>query len=83
LNVFRRIFGKPTQNWVLALTKLENNIKYVVTVRKTHSFWCDSKSIWLCFCCGVMRRMFKYRKRFNPLIVKTKKGRFLVGKKHQ
>ena len=83
MNVLRKIFGKPTQNWVLALTKLENSIKYVVTVRKTRSFLCDSKSIWLCFCCGVLRRQIKYRKRFNPLIVKTKKGRFLVGKKHQ
>jgi len=27
--------------------------------------------------------MFKYRKHFNPLIVKTKKGTFLVGKTHE
>jgi hypothetical protein len=77
------MLGKPSQNWVQALTNLEKTVKYVITAKNKRSFWCDSKSVWLCFCCGVLRRQIKYNKHFNPLIVYTKKGAFLVGKKHE
>lgn len=70
-------------NWVVTLIQLEHKIRNFVTFKwtsRSHSFICDSKSLWLCFLCRTLRDVAKFGSRANPIYIKTKDGTFRVGK---